>query len=145
MSYLIGKKKKIQKRLELAERRAEEILDERLCKLINDVRYSSNFPKNAKKVIYDFSGNAEGNELSLVKNLKETYVLSKDGITKVLNLKCCGELNKLTVKKINVNDFVNEIKDDTEYFEKVCKNLQSIINKYKIEIDWKNYEIDFSI
>lgn len=138
MSYLIKKKKMILKQLKLAERKAEKSLDQMLCKLINEVK--DKVPKNSKIVLYDFSGSSES-DLALIKNLSETYALTSEGIIKLLNLRYAGELSKLKIKKLDTKTFVNEVKDDPEYFEKICKNLQKAINKYKIKIDLNNYDL----
>ncbi|MEM5872485.1 MAG: hypothetical protein QXD55_01325 [Candidatus Aenigmatarchaeota archaeon] len=128
----------ILKQLELAERKAEKSLDQMLCKLINEVK--DKVPKNSKIVLYDFSGSSES-DLALIKNLSETYALTSEGIIKLLNLRYAGELSKLKIKKLDAKTFVNEVKDDPEYFEKICKNLQKAINKYKIKIDLNNYDL----
>ncbi|MEM5778064.1 MAG: hypothetical protein QXD43_04065 [Candidatus Aenigmatarchaeota archaeon] len=138
MSYLIERKKKMLKQLKLTERKAENSLDQMLCNLINEVK--DKVPKNSKIVLYDFSGSSES-ELALIKNLSETYALTSEGIIKLLNLRYAGELSKLKIKKLNPKTFVNEVKDDPEYFEKICKNLQKAINKYKIKIDLNNYDL----
>lgn len=126
------------KQLKLTERKAENSLDQMLCNLINEVK--DKVPKNSKIVLYDFSGSSES-ELALIKNLSETYALTSEGIIKLLNLRYAGELSKLKIKKLNPKTFVNEVKDDPEYFEKICKNLQKAINKYKIKIDLNNYDL----
>jgi len=137
MSFLLKNRKELSKEFDLAY----ELIDANLCRLINDVSQNPKFPKKAISTLYEFSGDAKGSKLALVSSLTESYALTKRDVKKVLTLKQEGDLQKLVVKNTTVEDFVDDIKEtDPEYFEKVCNNLQRIIDKYKIEINPEKYE-----
>lgn len=123
-----------------AEEKYKEI-EESLSRLMDDVRNDSNFPKNAEEMLYNFSGEGGCNELALIKNLKETYALTKNGIEKYLELRLEGDMIKRAkVRTISSRELAFD-HTDPYLFDQVCDNLQNIINKYRMKIDEKKYLI----
>jgi hypothetical protein len=114
-------------------------LEESLARLLNDVRNSPNFPKNAEEVLYDFSGKTDYNELAFVKNLRDTYALTKNGVRKAWELRMDGDMvKKLNIGTIDSNKLTKD-HTDPELFGIVCDNIQRIMDKYKIKVDEKKY------
>ena len=116
-------------------KRAEEKygeLEESLARLLDDVRNDPNFPQNAEEVLYDFSGKTDYNKLAFVKNLRDTYALTKIGVRKALGLRMYGDMvKKLTIETIDSKELTKD-HTDPELFDIVCDNIQRIMDKYKI-------------
>jgi hypothetical protein len=123
-----------------AEKREKELRGN-LSRLIDDVRNNPKFLEDAEEKLYDFSGDSGYNELVFVKNLRDTYVLTKNGVKKVLELRLEGEPKKLTIKTINSRKLVSD-HTDPFLFDQVCDNVQNIIDKYEMkDIDVEKYLI----
>jgi len=126
------------------KRRVEEKyveLEENLARLLDDVRNDPNFPENAEDILYSFSGEGGCSELALVKNLKETYALTKNGVKKYWELRLEGDKSpKMTLSKINSEKLASDWTDPL-LFDQVCDNIQNIIDKYRMKIDRKKYLI----
>lgn len=128
-------------KMEKKERKCDE-LRESLCRLIEDTKKVLNLPEGAEELLYEFSSGDSESELALIKNLKETYVLTNEGIKKAWVLRRGGDLlSKLTVRKLEARELVFDY-TDPQLFDKICDNMQIIKEKYGMEIDEKKYLIE---
>ena len=135
MSFLKRQRRILDKRAEEKYRK----LEESLARLLDDVRNDSNFPKDAEEVLYDFSGKTDYNELAFVRNLRDTYALTKNGVRKALGLRMYGDkVEKLTIGTIDSKELAKN-HTDPELFDIVCDNIQRIMDKYKIKVNEKKY------
>ena len=124
------------------EYKKTDLYHQRLLKLftkvIDDVRESPMFPEDAQEILYE-SLDKEGVDLFLIKNMRDSYALTKKGVLKTWRLKKVGEPEKLLVLTIPAEKFINEETPFGE-LETIRKSLTDIIKKYQIGIRPEDYK-----
>lgn len=119
-------------------------LDRNLCRLIYDVMNSQRFPENAEEKLYDFSGESDS-KLVLIKNVKETYAITKNGVKKFWELRMEGDrFEKLKLTTITPDELILNDDTDPNLFDNICDHIQVVIDKYKIKVDPKKYLINLT-
>ncbi len=120
-------------------------LNKKLHELIDEVRWSKRFPDDAEEFLCGYQAYDARGPFPLLK-VREEYLLTKDGIKYARRGKLMTEKPTLTIKKKPTKEFIVKtipIMTITEReplsFGTICNNLQKIIDKYEIEIDWEKY------
>jgi len=112
--------------------RGYDELNKKLHELIDEVRWSKNFPDDAKEFLCGHQLTDARGPFPFLK-VREEYLLTKDGVKEVRKSKIGAEKPELEAKSIPVIDLITS-KDDPEHFDELCSSLQMIIDKYKIKI-----------
>jgi phosphoribosyl-ATP pyrophosphohydrolase len=96
---------------------------------------ATKLPEESEEVLLDDSFAVVKDEDFPNANFKESYVLTNKGIKEVSKVKLEEEAPELEMKDANALDIVANL--DPRSFNKLCMNLQAIIDKHKIRIPKK--------
>jgi hypothetical protein len=126
MTYLAKKREA----LDIKTNNAYFSLNEELIELIEYV--AENLPDKAKEIIYRGTIKRKESPEQPAFTMNETYVLQREGLTAIVKRKNGGATPELQFKTVDIDEFVNT-NNSTTVFSKVCKRIEKIARKRKIE------------
>ncbi len=135
MSYFAEKRRKLDEETFEVYSNLHQALD----KLITYV--GQNLPKDAQEVLFADSAYLSESDIVPKMCFEGAYVLTKDGVKEVRRSKIGAKKPELEIKSIPTMDLITS-NDDPDSFEKLCNNLQIIIEKHKIRIPKKYLVFD---